>query len=62
MSKTGKKSNFQGFREFYEDRSEDKLRSKKPKTDNGRAKTKLQNKLKRIDPKSMSEEDFDDFE
>ena len=62
MSKTGNKNKVQGFREFYEERDEDRSRGKKPKGDQGRMKHKLQNKLKRLDPRNMSEEDFDEFD
>ena len=62
MSKTGNNSKYQGFRQFYEEYDEGKPRVKKPKTtDAGRMKNKLQNKLKRIDPRSITEDDYDEF-
>lgn len=62
MSKTGNSSKYQGFRQFYEEYNDDKPRIKKPKnTDAGRMKNKLENKLKRIDLKSISEDEYDEF-
>lgn len=61
MSKTSdsKSSKYRGFREFYED-GEARPNTKKRLGESNKDKMRFRDKLKKIDPKAINEEDFDD--
>lgn len=59
MSKTSdSKNKYRGFREFYDDG--EARPNKKRINETHKDKVKFREKMKKIDPKTFSEEDFDD--
>lgn len=60
MAKTDKKgTRYRGFREFYEEEQESRPKRKRV-DESEKDKMKFRDKLKKLDPRALTQEDFDD--